>query len=131
MDQTDRLKKKQLLHATQSAERAHTQAEAAAKGQLGSRPNNGTSSAGGVEGGVATEGPVILSDLLIPPALSQKPPLAAIQSGHMGNIRGRSVPADKRRHLYVNAFWGFHRGQRRTSRGMKCAAPFGEIPRRP
>lgn len=42
---------------------------AAGKGEL--QTNDFTLSMGGVGGGVATEGPVILSDLLIPSALSQ------------------------------------------------------------
>lgn len=41
---------------------------------------------------MATEGPVILSDLLIPSAPFTIPPLAGVQSGHMGNIESRSVP---------------------------------------
>lgn len=41
------------------------------KGAAKLQTNDSILSMGGVEGGVATEGPVILSDLLIPSALSQ------------------------------------------------------------
>lgn len=50
---------------------------------------------GGVEGGVATEGPVILSDLFNTLSPFTIPPLAGVQSGHMGNIRSRSVPLNE------------------------------------
>ena len=68
---------------------------------------------GGVGGGVAAEGPVILSDLLIPSTF------------HNTSTGGRSKwtqgqyteqkcasAADKGHHLYANALWGFQREQK-------------------
>lgn len=54
--------------------------------------NGFTLSMGGVAGGGATEGPVLLSDLLIPSVHFTRLSLAAVQSGHMGDTGGRSVP---------------------------------------
>lgn len=71
---------------------------------------NGTAAVG-VWGGVATEGLVIWSDLLIPSALSQ-----SLTGGRLKWTHGQYMEQkcasdqDKRHHLYANVLWGFHRG---------------------
>lgn len=88
-------------------------------------------SIGGVGEGVATEGHLILSDLLVPPIYSQGLHWWACKVGPWAPYTEQKCASQphRRRHLYANPPMSVQRGWRRRSGGMKCAATPAQSPR--